>query len=70
MFTELTGQPEQSKLPKVVPVGLRLPNRTTRTYVGPADIVRYRDSWARSIMTRDQCQTWAGGRTSSSRTQQ
>ena len=40
--------------------------RTARTHVGPADIVRY--SWARSIMTRDQCQTWAGGRTSSSRT--
>ena len=46
--------------------GVRPPNRTARTHVGPADIVRY--SWARSIMTRDQCQTWAGGRTSSSRT--
>ena len=79
-FSESTGQPGQSKLHLVVPAGLRPPNRTTRTYmagvrppnrtarthVGPADIVRY--SWARSIMTRDQCQTWAGGRTSSSRT--
>ena len=33
--------------------GVRPPNRTARTHVGPADIVRY--SWARSIMTRDQC---------------
>ena len=48
--------------------GVRPPNRTARTHVGPADIVRY--SWARSIMTRDQCQTWAWGRTSSSRTPQ
>jgi hypothetical protein len=37
-----------------------------RAYVGPADIMLY--SWARSIMTRDQCQIWAEGRTSSSRT--
>ena len=65
-FSESTDQPGLSKLHKVVPAGLRPPNRTTRTYVGPADIVR--DSWARSNMTRDQWQTWAGGRTSSSRT--
>ena len=65
-FSESTGQPEKSKLHKVVPAGLRPPNRTTRTYVGPADLVRY--NWARSNMTRDQWQTWAGGRTSSART--
>ena len=45
--------------------GVRPPNRTARTHVGPADIVQY--SWAGSIMTRDQCPTWARGRTSSSR---
>jgi hypothetical protein len=33
-FSELTGQPGQSKLHQVVPAGLRPPNRTTRTYVG------------------------------------
>ncbi len=62
------SQPGQSKLHQVVLAGLRQPNlnRTTRTYVGPVDIVQY--SWARSIMTWDQCQTWAGGRTSSLRT--
>ena len=69
-FSESTGQPGQSKLHKVVPAGLRPPNPTTRTYVagGPADIVWY--SWARSHrdMTRDQWQTWAGGRTSSAHT--
>ena len=57
-FSESTGQPGQSKLHKVVPAGLRPPNRTTRTYVGPADIVRY--SWAREQHDRDQWQTWAG----------
>ncbi len=41
-FSESTGQSGKSKLHKARPWP---PNRTTRTYVGPADIVRY--SWAR-----------------------
>ena len=56
-FCESTGQPAQSKIHKFVPAGLRPPNRTTQTYFGPADIVRY--SWARSNMAQDQWQTWA-----------
>ncbi len=71
-FSESTGQPGQSKLHQVVEVGLRPQNSTTRTYVGPADIVLYSwaAAWALSIMTMDQCQNWAGGRTSSSSTLQ
>ena len=53
-LSESIGQPGRSKLHKVTPAGLRPLNRTTLTYVGPADIVRY--SWARSNMTRDQWQ--------------
>ena len=36
-FSESTGQPEQSKLHKVVSAGLQQQNLRTRTYVGPAD---------------------------------
>ncbi len=52
---EVTGQSGQSSytpLENIVPAGLRPPNRTTRTYDGPAVTLRY--DRARSSMARDR----------------
>jgi hypothetical protein len=50
----VTGQSGQSNTPSesIVPAGLRPPNRTTRTYDGPAVALRY--DRARSSMDRDR----------------